>query len=133
MRRPVMNAGECGQASIIRSSPGRTRSARGPRAAPRPGAPRQLVQVRGRVLVELQHAGERVEHLLGRVPVAPLLEAHVVVRGDAGEHRQLLAAQAGHAAAAVVAGMPTSSGRTRSRRARRKSPMRLSEDSMLRS
>jgi len=50
--------------------------------------------------VEPQRARERVEHLLGRPPVAPLLQPHVVVGGDRGGHRHLLAAQAAHAAAA---------------------------------
>ena len=69
-------------------------------------------------------AGERVEDLLGRVPVAALLEPDVVVDAHAGEQRELLAPKAGDPAA-PKSGSPTSSGRTSARRARRNSPRRL--------
>src|SRR6202042_534921 len=42
-----------------------------------------------------------LDHTLRRMLVAPLLEPHVVVGADAGEHRHLLAAQSGDAAAAA--------------------------------
>ncbi len=58
--------------------------------------------MRGGVVVEAQRAGERVEHLLGRMRVAALLEPDVVVDADAGEQRELLAPQAGHPAPAQV-------------------------------
>jgi hypothetical protein len=60
--------------------------------------------VRGGVLVELQRPRERLEHLLGGVLVASLLEPHVVVDAHAGQQRDLLAAQPAHAAAAAEAG-----------------------------
>jgi hypothetical protein len=64
----------------------------------------QAVQVRGGVLIELQRAGERVENLGGGVPVAALLQAHVVLGAYAGEHSDLGAPQTGNAAARVRLG-----------------------------
>jgi hypothetical protein len=55
----------------------------------------------GSVFVELQGTRQRVEDLLGGVLVTPLLQAHVVVAADAGEHRDLLAAQSAHSATAA--------------------------------
>ena len=52
-----------------------------------------------RVSVEHQGPGERVEDLLGRVPVTTLLEPDVVVGGHARQQRELLAPEAGDAAA----------------------------------
>ncbi len=46
------------------------------------------------VAIEPEHAGQRLEHLRRRVAVAALLEPQVVVGADAGEGRDLLAAQA---------------------------------------
>jgi hypothetical protein len=60
--------------------------------------------VRGGVVVELQGAGQRVEDLLRRMLIAPLLEAHVVVDADAGQQRDLLAPQPGHPAATAEIG-----------------------------
>ena len=103
---------------------GRTRSGRSRGRAQAGGRTRERrADARG-VVVERQRAGERVEHLLGRMGVAALLEPDVVVDADAGEQRQLLAPQARHPAAAEV-GSPTSSGVTSARRARRNSPSRL--------
>ena len=53
-----------------------------------------------RVVVEPQGAGDRVQHLRGRMMITPLFEPRVVLRADAREHRELVATQAGHAAAA---------------------------------
>lgn len=50
------------------------------------------------VVVELEDASDRFEHLGGRVAVAPLLQAQVVLDADAGEHCDLFSAQAGNAA-----------------------------------
>src|SRR6185437_9511904 len=58
--------------------------------------PGQAVQVRGRLGVESQRVGQRVEDLRGRMLVAPLLKSQVVVRADAREQRKLLAAQTRH-------------------------------------
>lgn len=46
------------------------------------------------VVIELQHPGERLEHLRRRISVASTLQAEVVVGADPGEHRDLLAPQA---------------------------------------
>jgi hypothetical protein len=56
---------------------------------------RQAQQVLRRGRVEPEHAGQRLENLRRRVAVAPLLEPQVVVGADAGQGRDLLAAQAG--------------------------------------
>ena len=58
---------------------------------------RKLVQVGRGVVVEAQRARQRVEHLLGRVLVAALLQPHVVVGRHARQQRQLVAPQARHA------------------------------------
>jgi hypothetical protein len=49
------------------------------------------------VIVELQNARDRLEHLNGRVAIAAPLQPQVVVGADAGEHGDLLASQPGHA------------------------------------
>ncbi len=74
---------------------------RPPAGAPGPlrGEPEQI---RGRVLVELQHAGQGPEDLRRGVAVAALLKAQVVLDADAGEHRDLGAPQAGDPAHADV-------------------------------
>ena len=58
----------------------------------RPGRGRlsEPMEMGGGVLVELQCPRERVDHMRRRVMVAALLQPQVVVRADAGEHRQLL-------------------------------------------
>ena len=62
----------------------------------------QSVQVRGGVVVELQRAGEALEHLLGRPVIAALLQAHVVVDAEPRQRRELLATQSRHPPAVVV-------------------------------
>jgi len=54
----------------------------------------ESVQVRGGVGVQLQHRGQRVEHLRGRMVVAALFQPQVIVAADAREQRQFLAAKA---------------------------------------
>jgi hypothetical protein len=56
------------------------------------------MQVRGGILVELERAGQRRDDRCGRPDVATLLQPQVVVRADAGEHRDLLAPQSGDSA-----------------------------------
>ena len=73
---------------------------RGRRRARRGGRLRgagEVEQVRALGLVELQRAGERLEHALGDAAHVAALEARVVRDADAGEHRDLLAAQPRHA------------------------------------
>ena len=53
-------------------------------------------------LVELQRAGEGLEHGLGDAGEVPALEAGVVVGADAGEQGDFFAAQAGHAPVGAV-------------------------------
>jgi hypothetical protein len=55
--------------------------------------PREPVEVSALGLIEAEDAGERVEHLLGRLGRAALLEAHVVVDADPGQVRDLLPTQ----------------------------------------
>src|ERR1700730_10974808 len=57
------------------------------------------MEMRSGVVVEPEGSRERVEDLLGGMLVAPLLETHVVVAADAGQHRHFLAAQPAYAAA----------------------------------
>jgi hypothetical protein len=74
------------------------------------GGPSEVEQVRALGVVELQRPRQRFEHALrDTVHVAPL-QAGVVGDADAGEHGDLLAAQPGHAADAVV-GQPDLVGR----------------------
>ena len=63
---------------------------------------REVEQVRTLGLVELQRPGERLEHALGDAGRVAALEAGVVVDADAGEDRDLFAAQAGDAAPATA-------------------------------
>ncbi len=60
------------------------------------GPPRQVEQVVGLVGAEAQGAGERVQDRLGRDLPATLLQLGVVVGGQAGQPRHLVAAQARH-------------------------------------
>ena len=55
--------------------------------------PREPVEVVGGDGVEPQRPRQRVQHLAGRVGVAALLEAQVVVRADAGQDGDLFAPQ----------------------------------------
>jgi hypothetical protein len=60
----------------------------------------ELVQVGRCVVVEPERAGDRVEDLGGRMVVTALFEPRVVLGADAGEHRELVPAQAGDPAPA---------------------------------
>jgi len=56
----------------------------------------EVEEVRALGLVELQRAGQRLEHELGDAADLAALQAPVVVGADAGQRRDLLAAQARH-------------------------------------
>ena len=77
---------------------GRPRAPRRDRAR---GA-RQIEEVRALGVVELQRPGQRFEHELGDAADLAALQAPVVVGADAGQRRDLLAAQAGHPPLAVA-------------------------------
>ncbi|GAB3900051.1 hypothetical protein GCM10027612_61040 [Microbispora bryophytorum subsp. camponoti] len=85
----------------------------------------ELVQVRALGGAEAQSAGQRVEDLTRRARVPALLQEGEVGRGDRRERGDLLPPQAG-CAAPGARGSPTSAGRRRFRRERRKSPSSLS-------
>lgn len=51
----------------------------------------------GGVVIEPEGPGQGLEHLLGGSVVAALLEPHVVVGADPGQHRDFLAAKPQHA------------------------------------
>ena len=55
-------------------------------------------------LVELEGVGDAVDDAFGDAGGVAALEADVVLRGDPGQQCDLLAAQAGHAAAVVAVG-----------------------------
>jgi hypothetical protein len=58
-------------------------------------------------VVELQRAGDGVQHALRDPAEVPALQAHVVVDADPGQHRDLLATQPGHPpVTAAVHGQP---------------------------
>ena len=61
----------------------------------------EVEQMRPLRLVELKPTGERLQHGLRDALEVPALEAGVVVDADAGEHRDLLAAQPGNATGAT--------------------------------
>ena len=65
---------------------------------------REVEQVRRLGLVELQGAGERVEHAVGDAGQIAPLESRVVVDADAGEQRHLFSAEPRNAAVATVCG-----------------------------
>jgi hypothetical protein len=88
-----------------------------------PGSPVTRASRRWRCLVELEDAGESLEDLDRRIVITTLLQPEVVVGADPGEHGYLFAAQPVHSS---HMGIPTLAGWTSSRRARRKSPSRLS-------
>ena len=124
MQRPITIAGVSDQSSSSRSRPGEAFSVRRGRERLRG----RLRRARGGARsagVELEHPRERVDHLLGRVPVAALLEAHVVVRAHPASIASSSRRRPG-TRRRPWSGRPTSSGVTSSRRARRKSPSRLS-------
>ena len=68
----------------------------------RTGGARQIEEVRALGVVELQRPGQRFEHELGDAADLAALQAPVVVGADAGQRRDLLAAQAGHPPLAVA-------------------------------
>ncbi len=89
-------------ASSIRCTLGRTRcflggDARGRRLR-RAG---EVEEVRSLGLVELKGAGQRFQNAFGNPAQVPALEPRVVGDADSGEDRDLLPAQARHAAGAV--------------------------------
>jgi hypothetical protein len=57
-------------------------------------------------LVQLQRSDQGVQHAVRGAGQVPALYPHVVVDGDAGQHRYLLAAQALDPAVAAVGGQP---------------------------
>jgi hypothetical protein len=61
----------------------------------------RVERVRALGVVELERAGQRLEHVLGDAAHVAALEPRVVRDADAGEYRDLLAPQPGDAAAAV--------------------------------
>ena len=97
MRPLRTNAGAPFIASSIRCTPGRTR--RGERAATRTAGrlsrAREVEEVRVFGLVELEGARDRLEDGLGDAARVAAFEARVVVDADAGEQRDLFAAEAG--------------------------------------
>ncbi|GHA75662.1 hypothetical protein GCM10010345_92320 [Streptomyces canarius] len=66
----------------------------------------QVVEVGAFGLVQMQGARDRVEDFFGGSGEVAALQADVVVDADAGEHRDFLAAQPGHAPVAAVGGQP---------------------------
>jgi hypothetical protein len=64
----------------------------------------EAAQVRGGIIVQLQSSCQRLEDLLGGMPVASLLEPYVVLGADPGQDGDLRAAQPGDPAAAVETG-----------------------------
>ena len=59
--------------------------------------PREIEQVGALRIVELERSGESGEHVVRHAAGHAAFEAHVVLGGDPGEHRDLFAAQAGDA------------------------------------
>src|SRR5699024_787173 len=68
----------------------------------RPGRAGQIVQVVPLRLVEPESLCDGVEHLRGDPGEIPALHPRVVLDAHAGEHRDLLAAQAGHTTAGAA-------------------------------
>lgn len=91
--------------------------------------PGEDVQVVALVRGQPQRAGQGAQQLGGRLRAAGLFEAHVVVRGHAGELRHLFPAEP-RSAAPRAAVSPTSCGRSRSRERRRKSASSVRSISM---
>src|SRR6202035_3201037 len=60
----------------------------------------ECVQVRGRIIVQLQRLGQCIQYLWGGVAIPTLLETHVVVGAHTRQQRELVAAQPGNASAA---------------------------------
>ena len=80
-------------------------AAAGPGRARR-GGPGEVEQVQALGLVERERVGEGLQDALGHAGEVPALEARVVVDAHAGEHRDLLPAQAGHAPVRAPGGQP---------------------------
>ena len=97
-----MNAGWSVMPSMSRSQRGPDTLGAAARPAPGGTVGGQRVQMRERLVVESQDAAQRLEHLRRRMPVAALLEPHEVVDADPGQQRQLLAPEAGRAAAGAL-------------------------------
>jgi hypothetical protein len=70
--------------------------------AARPGGAGEVEQVGPFRLVQLQRAGDSAEDLVGDAGGVALLQPRVVVDRDAGEHRDFLPAQPGHASAPAI-------------------------------
>src|SRR5262245_20932004 len=70
---------------------------------------RQIAHVLDRVVVELQCTGKTLEHLIRRSALPTLFQSQVILRADAGQHRDFLAAQA-HYPPAVAVGQTYISG-----------------------
>ena len=68
------------------------------------GGAGEVVQILALRLVEPERAGECSEYALGRAGEIAAFQSHVVVDRDAGEHRDLFAAQPCDAAVAAVRG-----------------------------
>jgi transcriptional regulator of aromatic amino acid metabolism len=56
----------------------------------------EVEQMRSFGLIQMQRAGQRIEHAVGRAAEVAALEAVVVVDAEPGEGGDLLAPQAGH-------------------------------------
>ncbi len=80
-----------------------------------------VVQVRPSGLVELQRAGEGLQHVVGDATEIAALEAGVVVDAHPGEQRDLLPTQPGHPPVAAERGQAGLPGVIRERREARNS------------
>ena len=78
------------------------RAARARDGAARPGGAGEVEQVSPFRLVQLQRPGDSAEDLVGDAGDVAFLQPRVVVDRDAGEHRDFLPAQPGHAPAPAI-------------------------------
>ena len=62
----------------------------------------ECMQVRGRLVVQLQRPSQRIKYLWGGVAIPTLLKANVVVGAHTRQQRELVAAQPGNTSAADV-------------------------------
>src|SRR4029077_20811472 len=62
----------------------------------------ERMQVRRRLVVELQRSGQRVKYLWGGVAIPTLLEANVVVAAHTRQQRELVAPQPGNTSTSDV-------------------------------
>ena len=60
------------------------------------------MQVRRRLVVELQRSGQRIQHLWGGVTILTLLEANVVVSAHTRQQRELVPTHTGNTPVADV-------------------------------